>query len=87
MDEMRQFILDNAAEVRELILTASEEWLIKMVRQKGVATSVWVAGELGITTKTAASRLRNLTRKGYLVREEVVIGSGGQQFYYQINDG
>ncbi len=85
--DIRNFILDNMAEIKKMMLSESQVSLTKGVKQRYMfhgmkTTSCDLSIETGISVQCASVKLKNLYNMGWLTREKRTDPSGGYYYVY-----
>ena len=85
LDKLRENILEDPAQVRNLIPSKGELLILRTIGH-GSATSPSIRGALGCSTQSASMRLCELYSKGYLTRRKVPDPTGGMMYRYYPRD-
>lgn len=80
--ELRQLLIDNRIQLRELIPTERQAVIIKLVETERLTDSTAVADKLNITVQNAATALKKLWGLGHIERLYVGDPTDGNLYKY-----
>ena len=85
IQEIREYWFAYGSTIRELALTSHQQAIIDTVISQDEVDSSFIAKDIGTTVQSASNQLKNLYRRGYLSRREIIDESGGNKFIYWSN--
>jgi len=81
----KQILAGNGSDIRALLLTKQQRYLVYHIRKQGNVTTVEIAKHKGVSVQNASSKLQKLYLKGYLKRDALTADSGGIKYVYKVN--
>jgi len=79
----KQVMTGGSSNIRDLLLTETQEKLVKIIGEKKFTTANETAKQLNISIQNASSKLHTLYRRGYLQRLTTSAESGGIEYVYK----
>ena len=82
----KQVLKGNADNIRALLLNKHQRELYDLVQKVGTFRASLLAHTEGISIQNASAQLNTLWRRGYLKRTCTSAESGGNEYFYEINN-